>query len=259
MGMKKKLRKLINRYLGIDIVRYSTNPSTVCWNILKRDIDLVLDVGANVGQYAGFLFGAGYKGKIVSFEPLSQEHGQLLRKSAANSRWIVAERCAIGDTEGEIEMHVSSNSLSSSPLPMTDQLMQASPESVTIGKETVKLHRLSAIAAPYLENAKAPFLKIDVQGYEDRVLKGALEILPRMQGIEIELSFAPLYKDQMLFAEMISMIESMGFYLHDLKPFFEDKSGRVLQAEALFFKTNPMIGTGQEASYMKQDTNEGGL
>jgi hypothetical protein len=64
-------------------------------HLRKSKIELVLDVGASIGQFAKEMFAGGYKGKIISFEPLSQAHGQLLAAARGNSGWEVAPRCAL--------------------------------------------------------------------------------------------------------------------------------------------------------------------
>ena len=236
MGLKKSLRRFVNFNFGLDIVKYSPGPSDVSWWITQCDVDLVFDVGANTGQFAHSLFKMGYRGNIVSFEPLSNEYERLLRASKSNPRWTVAERCAIGDVDGEISINRSRDSLSSSVLPVSQTLHDVSPDSLSIGSETVKMYKLSTVATQYIKRAQAPFLKIDVQGYEDKVLKGAAEILSDIKGLELELSFVSLYKDQWLIEDMLKEIRRSGFYLHTLKPFFRTETGRDLQAEAIFFK-----------------------
>lgn len=236
MGLKKSFRRLINRSLGLDIVPYRPGPSDLSYWITRTDVDLVLDVGANTGQFASHLFGMGYKGQIVSFEPMSAAHDQLTAASRSNPRWIIASRMAIGDSAGEIDIHVSANSLSSSALKSTAKLIDSSPESRVVSSEKAPLHRLSDAARPYLQGARSPFLKIDVQGFENRVLAGAADILPRMVGLELELSFAPLYEGEWPIEDMLRETKRLGFYLHTLRPFFEDEKGRSLQAEAIFFR-----------------------
>ena len=81
-------------------------------------IDLVIDIGANEGQFAKELRAGGYSGRIVSFEPLSAAHRRLLQESNRDSAWHVHPRCALGDRLGEIELNISGNSVSSSILPM---------------------------------------------------------------------------------------------------------------------------------------------
>ncbi|NEP09408.1 MAG: FkbM family methyltransferase [Symploca sp. SIO2C1] len=202
-----------------------------------HEIDLVLDVGANTGQFAANLFKIGYQGKVVSFEPLSSAYNQLLENSQANPNWRVAERCAIGDRNEEIEIHIAKNSQSSSILPMLQAHLDAAPNSVYIGSETVKMFKFSEIASDYVNQAQAPLLKIDTQGYEYQVLQGAQEIIDRIKGIHLELSLIPLYEGEIVFKVMLKRIQEMGFCLYNLSRGFVDyRTGRLLQVNGTFFR-----------------------
>ncbi len=199
-------------------------------------VDLVFDVGANAGQFALWLREAGYRGRIVSFEPLSSAYEQLLKRSRRDALWTVAPRVAIGSEEGEIEMHVSANLASSSILDMAAEQVAAAPESRYVGKERVLLRRLDSFAH-YVEPDSALFLKVDTQGYEDRVLQGAAGLLDRCVGLQLELSFVPLYQGQQLFDGMLEILRARGFDLWALWPCFADPgSGRLLQVDATFFR-----------------------
>ena len=80
-------------------------------------------------------------------------------------------------------------------------------------------------------------MKIDTQGYEDRVLKGATELLNRTTGVQLELSLIPLYKGQLLYDEIIKKLEAIGFELWSINPVFtEPVTGRLLQVDATFFR-----------------------
>lgn len=80
-------------------------------------------------------------------------------------------------------------------------------------------------------------LKIDTQGYEEQVLKGANEIISKIKGIHLELSIVPLYEGQMLFEEMLNKLKEMGFALYHLSPGFQDsRTGRLLQVNGTFFR-----------------------
>jgi FkbM family methyltransferase len=205
--------------------------------LAERRIDLVLDVGANVGQYALSLLDRGYGGRIVSFEPLAGPHNVLVAASRHHPGWVVAERCAIGEREGEIEIHISENSIASSPLAATSALLRSSPDARYVASERAPLHTLDGAAKRWLSESITPFLKIDVQGYEEQVLKGAAATLPLLAGIQIEMSLVRLYEGQMLMTEMLREIETSGFVLHRLMPSFIDvRDGRWLQADGLFFR-----------------------
>jgi len=234
------------RRLGIDIVRvpYNINElrsrdqfATFVKILSKYNIDLVLDVGANTGQYAMALIEAGYKGKIVSFEPLSNAHRQLLINTRSYPNWKAAERCAIGDFDGEIEINISQNLASSSILPVLASTVSLEPAVEYTGSEKVNIFKLSTVARSYMESAKSVYLKIDVQGVEDKVIEGALELLPVIKGMAMELSMVPLYDGQVLIEEMISRMRKLGYVCCDLFPAFVDqKTGKLLQVDGIFVK-----------------------
>ncbi len=105
-------------------------------NLLKQlNIGLVLDVGANIGQYAKGLFEKGYAGKIISFEPVSDVYETLLITSKSYVNWLIYERCAIGDKNDEIEINVSRNFESSSVFNVLERSVKAEPSTEFIRKE----------------------------------------------------------------------------------------------------------------------------
>jgi FkbM family methyltransferase len=204
-------------------------------------VDTVLDVGANVGQFATELRNRGFHGRIVSFEPLPAEHAQLTAAAAADPDWEVAPRAALGAQAGTVAIHVSGNSISSSLLAMEPAHLRAAPESQYLSTVETPLVRLDTHALPYLQPQSRCLLKIDVQGYEDRVLAGASGMLDHVEGIYLELSLVPLYEGQLLFDAMRRDIEALGFDLWGLWPGFTDPaSGRVLQVNGCFFRGDRM-------------------
>lgn len=247
--MKKKIRQFI-RQLGFDIVKYYPSAfdrakaidtqrkgSRFLKLLTLYEVDLVLDVGANIGQYAQGLIEIGYQGKIVSFEPLSSAYEKLVIASKNYPNWEVAERCAVGNTTGEATINISGNSQSSSILGILPAHVDAAGRSAYIDSEVVKVRRLDELVSHCFSNFQAPFLKIDTQGYEDRVLQGASGILPSIRGMFLEMSLVPLYEDQVLFEEMLSNINEMGFSLYNLTPgFYDYRTGRLLQVMGTFFR-----------------------
>lgn len=240
--------KAVIRYafqkLGLDIHRYvppvphSPQPSLFDTSLRRFEIDLVFDVGANAGQFASEIRHGGYTGQIVSFEPLSEAHGKLLLASDGDAKWDAYPRCALGDHDGEAEINIAGNSWSSSILPMLESHRSAAPESAYQGKEIVPVTTLDAVAGQYLKNSRAPFLKIDTQGFEWQVLDGARATLPHVRGVHLELSLVPLYEGQHLWMEMIERLEAEGFVLWSFQPVFSDSSdGRTLQVDGIFYRT----------------------
>lgn len=238
---KESVRTILRSVFDIEVRRFksiSIPAKHMVASLRNFDIDLVLDVGANTGQFSSELRQWGYTGRIVSFEPLSQAHAELLRVCAGDPMWEAYPRCALGDHDGEIEINLAGNSESSSILPMLEAHRSAAPQSAYVGKEIVPIKTLDDVARQYIKKANAPFLKIDTQGFEWQVLDGARDILPNIKGIMVELSLVPLYEGQRLWRDVIDRLEAEGFMLWYFKPaFFDEVSGRTLQVDAIFYRT----------------------
>lgn len=201
-----------------------------------RGTDLVVDVGANVGQFAGELRDFGYAGKIVSLEPLSSAYAQLSRRAATDPAWT-ALRTAAGARSGEITINVAANSDSSSALPMLDRHLAAAPQSAYVATESSPVDRLDAMLRPYLDDARAPYVKIDTQGYEWDVLDGAGDALARFDAVELELSLVGLYDGQRTWLELIERMHGAGFRTVGLQhDFWDETTGETLQLDGIFVR-----------------------
>ena len=226
--------------LGYDVSRAEPDSSEgvfVSQLLSRRAVKLVLDVGANTGKYGRLLRRHGYRGRIVSFEPLSTAYAQLVDRAARDPSWDVAPRMALGDRAGEALIHVSRNSVSSSLLPMLPAHQRAAPHSGYIADELTPVHRLEDAAAPYITEASPLFLKLDVQGYEGQVIEGSRGLLPRVVGIQAELSLVPLYEGACMMPEMSKRMQELGFVLYGVFPGFVDpSSGRMLQVDGVYMR-----------------------
>ena len=198
-------------------------------------VDLVLDVGAAGGGYGCELRAFGYHGTIVSFEPMRDAYDRLSAARAGDERWL-AHRCALGAGPGSAEINVASNSDSSSLLPMAERHRAAAPSVGYVGTETIDVARLDDVAAAHLATHQRPFLKLDTQGFEKQVLDGGPETLAQCVGLQVELSFVPLYDGGLLVDEAISLAYAAGFHLVGLEAGFSDESGQVLQSDGVFFR-----------------------
>jgi FkbM family methyltransferase len=209
-------------------------------------IDLVLDVGANTGQFVHQCRAAGYKREIISFEPSAAAHASLLQSAATDPFWTIADRMALGATTGEVEINIAANSFSSSILPMLDSHLAAAPNSAYLQKEKVPLRRLDNVLADHLNllrTTAAPtrciFLKLDVQGYESHVLAGATQLLNHTLAVQLEMSLLPLYEGEALMPQMHAAMTAKGFDLWDLEPSFRDPAtGRLLQLDGIFLRSS---------------------
>jgi FkbM family methyltransferase len=225
------------RRLGRDLVVYNHIHHSMARRaklIETYGIDMVVDIGANAGQYASGLREHGYKGDIVSFEPLSEAYSRL-KLWADQDGQAVAVNSAIGDSEGVIEFNVAANSTSSSVLDMLPSHSDAAPYSQIQGKEQVAITRLDSVFDKYNSPQHKTLLKIDTQGYEMSVLAGAEATLGKVRALQIEMSFVPLYEGQALFHEVYAYLINKGFRMVDIDPMFiHPDTGEVLQVDGFF-------------------------
>ncbi len=238
--MLRDFTKDVLHRFGYDMKRYDPRlapHARLLRGLQLHGVDLVLDVGANVGQFAHDLRTSGFKGKIVSFEPLSKAWSALSAASQHDPQWTVAPRCAIGSRDGETEIHISENLYSSSVLNILEAHTRFAPASAYVGVETVPLRRLDSAAAPFLDPASKIFLKIDTQGFESEVLAGAPDLLQRAVGVLVEVSMTPLYDGQKLFHELMPSLWNTGLRVWDIQGGLHDpESGRILQSDIILFR-----------------------
>lgn len=232
--------KETGRRAGLDISRSLPDRELRRARILESvDADLVLDVGANVGEYGQRLRASGYRGAITSFEPQEASFKRLQATAARDGAWS-CRRLALGDRDGEATLNVSANSYSSSLREIEPDHQRVAPGAARVRQERVPLARLETVWADVAAGALRPFLKIDVQGFESEVLNGAARCLEQIHGIELELSLVPLYRGQTLAREIIDLLDDSGFSLVGVEPvLIDEESGRTLQADGLFVRTGP--------------------
>jgi FkbM family methyltransferase len=240
MSLKQLIRTSLRR-VGLDVRRHrpaSSEDAAFVAMLATHGVNLLLDVGANIGQFGRHVRASGYRGRIVSFEPLSSAHEQLRAAARKDPHWQVAEQMAIGEEDAEIELHIAGNSVSSSLLSMLPAHADAAPASVYVGSEKVRVRRLDDAAAGYIGRDDVTFLKIDTQGYEDKVLRGAPAMLERATGLQLELSLAPMYAGARGYEDMMAELKAAGFELWAISPAFIDpRTGRMLQVDATFFRS----------------------
>ena len=227
------IRRMVRKF-GADI---EWRRPTLVDLLALHDVDTVLDVGANVGQFARRLRAWGYRGRIISFEPLRGPFERLRQAAARDPRWQ-AVNVALGDEDTSGRINVSEATVFSSMLAARPVLRQIWNSAATVRVEEVTIRRLDSIL-PELESTRqpwrAPFLKIDTQGFERHVLHGAVRSLPRMLGVQLEASLTPLYEDEASFGDMLRLLERAGFDLARTEPVAHDPStGAALQLDCVF-------------------------
>jgi FkbM family methyltransferase len=202
-------------------------------------VDLVLDVGAAIGKYGIELRRFGYNGRIVSFEPLDGSFAALAKEAEGDPSWT-AVNCAVGDSNRTSVIHIAGNNDSSSLLEMLDRHSDVAPHARYVGSQEVDVRTLDDLTTDLFDVATVPFLKIDTQGFERAVLDGAVETLPRLRGVQLEMSLAPLYEGGMLMDEAIQRLLAAGFELQGLELGLRDpRTQQLLQADGIFFRNHP--------------------
>jgi FkbM family methyltransferase len=241
--VKRSLREGANRLLahrGMEIIHQQLEraPAKQLMLALKHfRIEIVLDVGANIGQFGEELFAHGYAGELISVEPLPDAHAALRATASKYARWQVLQPLAAGQDERMVEISVAGNSYSSSVLEMLDRHMQAAPGSAPIGKIEVQQKTLDQMFSAQLDRSGPALLKIDTQGYEFAILQGATQCLEQVSLVLLELSLQPLYRDQTLWLDLIGFMATKGFDVWSVQPEFCDpKTGQLLQVNGLFHR-----------------------
>lgn len=197
-------------------------------------VDTVLDVGANTGQYGKSLREAGYKGNMISFEPLNSAFAALKKNADNDSNWAV-NNFALGNEDGKTVINIAGNSYSSSILNMLPLHADSAPESKYVGQQEIEIKKLDTIFSSIAKAGSGIMLKIDTQGYEKNVIDGAASSLSNIRMIQLEMALAPLYANELLFLDMIHYLDNRGFQLFSLETGFSSpETGQLLQADGIF-------------------------
>jgi FkbM family methyltransferase len=237
---KTKLRD-IGRKAGLEIRLSgvnSRNDLRLAHFLKLFGVDLVLDVGANRGQFAQELFKAGYTGNAVSFEVLPDAY-DTLREVAARSKWAwtVAPRVALSDRAGTAHFHVTEIDTASSLLSPTQALAASATQARLVHTIEVSTARLDDVMADIGLNASECFLKMDVQGSEALVMAGAPNALKVASGLMAEISLKPLYDGQSSAKSLLEVIYEAGFEVWDIWPGYRNpQTYRLLQSDVVCFK-----------------------
>lgn len=238
MNARKKLRtnaiarSVRERALSLKSASCSPFDSLVK-NIENYKINCVVDVGANVGQFGLDIRRHGYKGELVSFEPVAESFDALLRTIKNRQPWK-AFRLGLGSRESELTMNVSGNDgLSSSLLDMKSLHISNFPESKVISHQTVQISSLDIQLNKLGIDPRSLLLKIDVQGYEAEVLKGASESLTKIPLCYLEVSLQPLYVGEITLFSILSLLSISGHEVIDVYRGVQDSDGNLLQLDIL--------------------------
>lgn len=233
--MAGALRSLVRR-TGFDVVRAPAARFPFKHLTDQLGINFVLDVGANEGQYASLLRATGYPGHIFSFEPASSPLGKLVANSENDPHWF-CENCAIGSKSGRLRLNLSSNSLLSSIRPVDHNFARENAwATLDAGYEEVEVKTIDDILGSFQHDGARMLLKIDVQGFEDEVLKGAKNSFSQISAIQVEMPIRCTYVGQSDIHQLTGQLKAEGFDLSHLCTGSQDMKGRLIEVDGFFIR-----------------------
>lgn len=233
------------RLLGLKLVGVRDMHVRALAEHLKRlfgrlHVDCVFDVGANTGQYHGLLRReVGYGGLIVSFEPVATLAGQLARRAMRDPLWIV-KSVALGAAPGTMSINVMPSSVFSSFLaPDATHSATLAEENVVERVQAVAVDTLDRVAAEVFRShpVRAAYLKLDTQGFDLEVFKGAQRTMPRIVAMQSELSFVPIYAGMPPWRAALDTYAASGFAVSAVFPVNHDERLRLLEADCVLVKS----------------------
>jgi FkbM family methyltransferase len=202
--------------------------------IRENSINLLVDVGANQGQYAERMRATGFQGTIQSFEPSGEAFALLSARAQRDGNWV-AHHLALGAISGQATLSVSNDSVSSSLLKVADPHLRVAPKSARAYAEQVRVSTLDEVLATTTDSRL--WLKLDTQGSEDRVIAGAERTMASVRVLQIELSLVECYEGQADYRQIIDQLHASGFRLVMVEPGTQDVStGELLQFDATFVR-----------------------
>jgi FkbM family methyltransferase len=239
MGIKKHIHRF-TRSLGFDFYALKDKSDSellrLRW-LQEMNIQTVLDVGANEGQFAVMIRKLLPQAAICSFEPIPDCYTRLI-SHFKNDRAFKGFNVAIGDKEETIEMNINDFSPSSSLLEIDELHIENFKHTAHSKKQPITVKTLDGLRKE-LNPVKPYMVKIDTQGYEDKVIKGGQQVLAEAAVIFIELSYRPLYKEQTLFDDTYKELVRLGFAYHgNFEELLSPVNGLVLQSDGIFINVS---------------------
>jgi FkbM family methyltransferase len=231
---KQNLQNFLRKF-GYELHRIEKPDRKWQW-VRRHNIATVFDVGANVGQFSAAIFSVLPEARVYAFEPLSDCYKLLCRKFQGNAKFK-AFNVALSNTNGEAQIHCNAFSPSSSLLQMAELHQQAFPYAAATTLETVQTRTLSSLVDDLVLKPEI-LIKVDVQGYEAKVLEGAESLIDHIRVAIIETSFHELYHGQVLFEGIYNYFVTRGFRFDGCMDVVHNPSdGSVLQADSIFIRT----------------------
>jgi len=202
--------------------------------IRQCGVEVVLDVGANAGQWAAVILDDGFRGKIISFEPHPEAFAKLIEKAWKNN---VCLNIGLGSRDDTAQFYLTKESVNSSFMKPLDSAVRLITSTAVVSEQPLLIRSLDSVLSELGLTDDRLYLKIDVQGYEREVLLGASETLKKTVAIEIELSLTEMYNGQPLLPEVWDMLVALGFRPAWIEPGFRHPTDIwLMQIDVLFVR-----------------------
>jgi len=212
--------KALTRLFGYELIHRRKSPTLDAHLRLvleKLNVDLVIDVGANAGQFGAGLRRLGYRGRILSFEPVTSTFERLQQRAAGDRHWQVF-KLALGEQRETLAINAFESSDLSSILDPSAMGAANYPSMRAGRKESIQVDTLDHVFESEGSSASRLMLKMDTQGYDLKVYRGASGSLGRVRALVSELSFQPIYEGMPDYRQMLAEFESAGFAVSGLFP-----------------------------------------
>ncbi len=233
MGKLQKIAKIVRYAEGRRGLTHGVAAAVEHEEFLKNHgFGTILDAGTNKGQFSLIAVCCQPSVRIIGFEPLSGP-ARKYRRLFDGCTNIELRQVALGSLPGEAEVHISQRDDSSSLLPITDTQTRTFAGTCEVGLEKVRVETLDRV----IDVARLPrpvLLKIDVQGFELELLKGAESSLASIDHVYSELSFLPFYAGQPLAPEVVRWLSDRGFNMAGVYHIAYSASGLAVQADFHF-------------------------
>lgn len=238
--IQNRIRSTLNKY-GFDVVRTRNQHNVLSehlWNVLvTKEIDCIIDVGANAGQYGEFLRELGFEGHIVSFEPVESVYKVLQEKCSRDSKWSCA-KLALGDKGEEKTLNVYKSTVFSSFLDANEYSKGIWSSLEDVVPETVSVARLDEVFDELIGGlgCRNFMLKLDTQGYDKVAFDGARDVLSNIAVLQSELSLISVYEGMSNVYDVLNEYHQAGYFISGMYPINRDESLAVIEYDCVMVK-----------------------
>ena len=235
-----RFNRAVAKFFGYDLMRYAKSfrfDATLDRLLNNFAFDGVVDVGANSGGFSRRCLKAMPQAPVYAFEPAGDLAARLTQEASAYPNWTVA-RAALGDAPGEAQLNISNTKSVYNSLHAANPDFAKDIDGLQFDRsEAVEVTTLDLYAAQHgLDKLSAILLKVDTQGHDFKVLKGAAETLKRVKAVVVELPFQNIYDSGDSYQDILGFMAEAGFVIYSLSPISCDARGALVEADAFFVR-----------------------